>query len=317
MKKINLLALMMALSIILSCKKNSSSSGDGGNPTKPDETAYKPNTIIYGSNKYVRFEVGDANSPIILASPHDGTITPSTMPFRDNPDAVTVRDLYVTDLVEEIASAFYAKTGIHPHVIVNDVARERMEPNRSLEEAYHKSEAANALWREYHGFLKSARDMVAKNVGKGLFLDMHGHGHTKKRVEVGYIVSRSNLNASDATLNGVANTSSIYQLSTTSAYSFSQLIRGDYAFGTLLANEGIPAVPSKTDPTPNDDDYFNGGYCTLTYGSRNGGTVSAIQLETHGTDLRNNATQRKASGIKIADAIIKYMKNHYGLLLDK
>jgi hypothetical protein len=316
MKKINLLALMVAFTII-SCKKHTENNTDGDETGTPVEVNYKPNTTVYGSNKYVRFTVGDANSPIILASPHDGTITPASMPFRDNPDAVTVRDLYVTDLVEEIASAFYAKTGIHPHIIVNDVARERMEPNRSLEEAYHKSEAANALWREYHSYLKAARDMVTKNVGKGLFLDMHGHGHTKKRVEVGYIVSKANLNASDATLNGVANTSSIYNLATNSAYTFSQLIRGDYAFGTLLANEGIPAVPSKTDPKPNDDDYFNGGYCTLTYGSRNGGTVSAIQLETHGTDLRNNATQRKASGIKIADAIIKYLKNHYGLLLDK
>lgn len=189
-----------------------------------------------------------------------------------------------------------------------------MEPNRSLEEAYHKSEAANALWREYHAFLKGARDMVQKNVGKGLFLDMHGHGHTKKRVEVGYTVSISNLNATDAVLNSVPATSSIYHLAKISPFTLSQLIRGDNAFGTLLADEGIPAVPSKQDPKPNNDDYFNGGYCTSTYGSRNGGEVSAIQLETHGTNLRNSPAERKASGAKIADAIIKYMNTHYNLL---
>lgn len=319
MKRINLVFVVGILTIFSACKKsggtgNTGGDGNGGGTgPKPTEENYKPNTTVYGSNKYVTFKVGDANSPIILASPHDGTITPSSMPLRDHPDAVTVRDLYLTDLVEEISNALYAKTGIRPHVIINDVARSRMEPNRSLNETYHKSEAANALWREYHAFLKGARDMVQQNVGKGLFLDMHGHGHTKQRVEVGYIVSRTNLNATDAVLNGVSATSSIYHLSRNSPYSFSQLIRGDYAFGTLLANEGLPAVPSKQDPKPEQDDYFNGGYCTLTYGSRDGGTVSAIQLETNGSNLRNNPTQRKASGAKIADAIIKYMKNHYAL----
>ncbi|WP_461486739.1 hypothetical protein, partial [Pedobacter sp.] len=267
----------------------------------------------YGSNKYVTFKVGDANSPIILASPHDGTITPSTMGLRDHKDAVTVRDTYLTGLTEAIADALYAKTGLRPHVIINDVARSRMEPNRSLAEAYHKSEAANALWREYHTFLKGARDMVQKNVGKGLFLDMHGHGHTKKRVEVGYTVSIANLNATDAVLNTVPTTSSIYHLAKTSSYTFSQLIRGDFAFGTMLQDEGVNAVPSKQDPRPNNDDYFNGGYCTSTYGSRNGGEVSAIQLETPNDGFRMSAAERKVSGGRMADAIIKYMKKHYGL----
>lgn len=314
MRKISLLLYITACLLILSCKKGNTSNED---KEPPVTTSYEPNTTVYGSNNYVKFIVGDLKSPIILASPHDGTIIPNNWPERDHPDAVTVRDLYVSALTTEIANALYAKTGLRPHVIINDVARSRMEPNRSLEEAYHKTEAANQLWREYHAFLKGAHDMVQKNVGKGLFLDMHGHGHSVHRVEVGYIVSKANLNGTDATLNGLATTSSIYHLSTISAYPFSQLIRGDYAFGTLLENEGIRAVPSKQDPKPNADDYFNGGYCTLTYGSKNGGTVSAIQLETHGPDLRNNPTERKASGAKIANAIIKYMQNHYGLFLGK
>lgn len=314
MRKVNLLLFALTIFTIAACKKGGDNQKKGGESTVVD---YKPNTTVYGSNKYVRFIVGDLNSPIILASPHDGTITPSSMPLRDNPDAVTVRDLYVTDLTLEISNALYEKTGIRPHVIVNDVARSRMEPNRDLNETYHKSEAANELWKEYHAFLKGAQTMVAKNVGKGLFIDMHGHGHTKQRIEVGYIVSKTNLNSTDAVLNSVPGTSSIYHLANNSSYTFSQLIRGDYAFGTLLGNNGVPAVPSKQDPKPNNDDYFNGGYCTLEYGSKNGGTVSAIQLETNGSNLRNNASQRKASGVKMANAIIEYMQKHYGLLLDK
>ncbi|WP_199120963.1 hypothetical protein [Pedobacter sp. ASV28] len=313
MKRINLYFFLIVL-VICSCKKSDQT--EPKEEKKPLSDIYKPNTTVYGTDNYVKFIVGDLKSPIILASPHDGTLT-ANIPLRDHPDAVTVRDLYVTDLTLAISDALYAKTGLRPHVIINEIARSRMEPNRALEEAYHKNELANSLWKEYHTFLKDARQMVTDYVGKGLFLDMHGHGHTIPRVEVGYIVSKTNLNSSDAILNSVPATSSILHIANNSSFTFSQLIRGDYAFGTLLANEGVPAVPSKQDPKPNNDDYFNGGYCTLTYGSRNGGTVSAIQLETNGSGLRNNATERKASGAKIADAIIKYMKNHYGLFLDK
>ncbi len=261
--------------------------------------------------------VGDYNCPIILSSPHDGTLLPASMPERDNADAVIVRDLYVSDLTLKISAAFFEKTGMRPHIIINDIARSRMEPNRSLEETYHKSEDANGSWREYQNFLKVARQIVTDNVGKGLYIDMHGHGHTKQRIEVGYIVSKANLNTEDAVLDRLGTTSSIYAIARNSTYSFSNLIRGDYALGTLLANEGLPALPSKQDPKPNADDYFNGGYCTYTYGSINGGTISSIQLETNGTGLRNNPDQRTASGVKFANAIISYMKTHYGLNLAK
>lgn len=317
MKKTNLLIFMGVFLAIASCKKSNNTGDVNGGGGKPTEVTYTPNTTVYASNKHARFIVGDLNSPIILASPHDGTIKPSSMPLRDHKDAVTVRDTELTDVTLKISDALFAKTGIRPHVVINDVARERMEPNRSLAEAYHKSEAANSLWREYHAFLAGARKMVTDNVGKGLFLDMHGHGHDIKRVEVGYTVSIDNLNATDAVLNGVSATSSIYHIAQNSSYLFSQLIRGDKAFGTLLENEGVLAVPSKQDPRPFKDPYFNGGYCTATYGSRNGGTVSAIQLETPGTGFRNSSSQRTASAAKVADAIIKYMKEHYGLFLDK
>jgi len=318
MKKIKLIVFVCAALFSVSCEKEGGASVEvKGNEQPPAVTSpYTPNTTVFGTNKYVKFIIGDLKSPIILASPHDGDINPTSMPIRNHADAVTVRDIYVTDLTMEISDALFNKTGVRPHVIVNEVARARMEPNRSLEEAYHRSDAANSLWREYHAYLAGAREMVSKNVGKGLFLDMHGHGHTKPRIEVGYTVSIANLNNTDAVLNGVASTSSIFHLSKISAYTFSQLIRGDYAFGTLLENEGVAAVPSKQDPKPNSDDYFNGGYCTATYGSRNGGEVSAIQLETNG-GTRNTIALRKAAGAKIADAIIKYMKAHYGLFLDK
>jgi hypothetical protein len=295
-----------------SCKKNKTSDGTVlVDPTIYSKSVYQPGTTVYGKNNYVKIIVGDDRCPVILSSPHDGTLLPTSMPERDHPDATIVRDLFVSDLTLKIATAFFEKTGMHPHIIINDIARSRMEPNRSLKEAYHKSEEANNAWREYQNFIKIARQIVIKNVGKGLYIDMHGHAHTKPRIEVGYIVSKSNLNADDAILDKLASSSSIYAIAQNSMYSFSNLIRGDDAFGTLLANEGLPAVPSKQDPKPNTDDYFNGGYCTYTYGSVNGGVISSLQLETNGAGLRNTPDQRTTSGVKIATAIISYLKAHF------
>ncbi|SOD18411.1 hypothetical protein [Pedobacter xixiisoli] len=317
MKRINLWILASLLLTATACKKSNSGTDEGKKEEPQPVVEYKPNTTYYGKGNLVKLVTGDLNSPIILASPHDGTEKPEDMPVRTHTDAVVVRDLYLTDVTEKVAAALYAKTGLRPHIVINYVERARMEPNRALAETYHKSEAANALWREYHEFLKGAKEMVEKNVGKGLFLDMHGHGHDKDRIEVGYLTAISDLNGTDDLLNNKATASSIYNISTTSPYSFSQLIRGDYAFGTLLANEGVKAVPSKQDPKPNSDPYFNGGYCTLTYGSKVSGKVSAIQLETPGPGFRDNAALRTASAPKVADAIIKYMQTHYGLFIGK
>jgi len=316
--KIFKLILIWLVLINWSCKKKETIEATAPiDITVYSEAVYKSGATVYGKNNYVKMIVGDYNCPVILSSPHDGTLEPSSMPVRDHADAVTVRDLYVSDLTMKIADAFFEKTGMRPHIIINDISRARMEPNRALEETYHKSEDANASWKEYQNFIKIARQIVTDHKGKGLYVDMHGHGHTKARVEVGYIVSKSNLNTEDAVLDRLATTSSIYAIARNSTYSFSNLIRGDYAFGTLLANEGCPAVPSKQDPKPNTDDYFNGGYCTYTYGSINGGTISSIQLETNGSGLRNTAAQRTASGGKFANAIISYMKTHYGFNLAK
>jgi len=296
-----------------SCKKNKISD----EPVQAEKLGGQPGTTVYGKNKYVRMIVGDDRSPIILSSPHDGILLPVSMPERDHPDETTVRDLYVSDLTLKIAASFFEKTGIRPHIIINDIARSRMEPNRSLEEAYHKSEEANDAWKEYHNFIKIARQIVINNVGKGLYIDMHGHAHVKARVEVGYIIAKSNLNADDSMLDKLASSSSIYAISRSSNYSFSNLIRGDDAFGTLLANQGLPAVPSKQDPKPNTDDYFNGGYCTYAYGSVNGGEISSFQLETNGAGLRNTPDQRSVAGVKFAAAITSYVKTHFGLNLVK
>ncbi|TZF84852.1 hypothetical protein FW774_07700 [Pedobacter sp. BS3] len=308
----------VAFFAVVSCKKSSKALSDDTTTGTDlyDKTQYVTGAVIYGSNKYTRIIVGSMDSPIILSSPHDGTMEPDNIPDRTNPNAETVRDIYATDLTFRIADSLEKKTGLRPHIIINMLSRKKMDPNRSLEDAYLTHNDAIQAWKDYQNFITIARQIVIEHIGNGLYLDMHGHGHDKARIEVGYLLSKNELNSTDADINSMASESSIYAIAKSSSASFSQLIRGDNALGTLLANNNCPAVPSKQDPKPNTDSYFNGGYCTLTYGSKSGGTISAIQLETPGTN-RNTSSIRQISGGRIANAVISYMKVHYNMDLAK
>lgn len=283
-----------------------------------DENTYKPGTVIYGSKNYVKFIVGDLNCPIMLASPHDGIISPPEVPIRSNSSAVTVRDLFCTDLALKMADSVQKLTGLRPHVIINDLSRGKMEPNRAMADAYLTHPEMEIAWNEYHNFLRVARAMIKKNVGKGVYLDMHGHAHVKNRIEVGYLLNNNQLNSEDASLDLLAFRSSVFAVGKVSTSKFSVLVNGDKAYGTLLANNACPSVPSKQDPYPFEDEYFSGGYCTATYGSRNSNdNISAIQLETPGPIIRDNETLRIASSGRMARATIQFMKLNYGLDLMK
>ncbi|NGM90211.1 hypothetical protein G5B35_23215, partial [Parapusillimonas sp. SGNA-6] len=139
----------------------------------------------------------------------------------------------------------------------------------------------------------------------GLFIDMHGHGHTYvkgyeeeyispvdgqkilskyiRQSEVAYAISNEALEKSDSELDKLAEYSSIYAIvKTNPSVSLSQLIRGPYSLGALLDDEGTVAVPGRLIPVlernvelfgtdkdgkPRRRPYFNGGYLTRKYGS--------------------------------------------------
>ena len=47
-----------------------------------------------------------------------------------------------------------------------------------------------------------------------------------------------------------------------------------------MEETGFKAVPSDRQPSPSGDKYFNGGHITDMYGSRHGGILDAVQIET-------------------------------------
>ena len=158
-------------------------------------------------------------------------------------------------------------------------------------------------------------------------MDMHGHGHTIPRLELGYLLADADLNLSDAALDAALsyeNTASIRTLSQFSPLSFATLLRGPRSLGTLYANNGFPAIPSATDPSPNGSDYFNGGDNTVRHscgasatslGGATGGNICGVQIEANFTGVRDNAASRDRFGDVTALVLEEYLRTHWGLRL--
>lgn len=274
---------------------------------------YVPGNTYYGTDSLIEYQCG--NLPIILSSPHGGYAIPSSLPDRSCVRCVTGRDSYTQELTREITAALIAKTGCYPHVIINKLHRKKLDANREIIEATDSNTATEPYWHDYMNFVDSARAILYKSHPKGLFLDIHGHGHTIQRLEMGYLLSSSDLRNNDSALNTtpINNKTSLLNLrySNLHSYSHAQLIRGTYSLGSIIQRKGIPAVPSDSIPFPLlGEPYFNGGYNTRRFGSIGGGTIDGIQIESH-QGVRFNATTRAKYADSLASAILEFIEKHY------
>ncbi|MFM8473086.1 MAG: hypothetical protein ACKOBV_06155 [Candidatus Kapaibacterium sp.] len=235
-----------------------------------------------GEDGYIEYQPG--TMPLVISVPHGGSLAPASFPDRDCEGCSYVQDAYTQELARSIREEFHVRTGCYPHVIYNLLHRKKLDMNRDSVTATDSNAALTTYWKEYHAFIDSAKSSVAREFGKGLFIDLHGHGHAKARIEFGYLLDDSRLRENDSILDmeksfGISSIRSLVGANLTGD-THAELIRGDDALGTMFGNEGYPGVPSKQDPYPLiDDPYFNGGFNTLVHGSRNGGVIDAIQME--------------------------------------
>lgn len=274
---------------------------------------YQPGSTYFGSDNYIEYMAG--NTPIILSVPHGGDIEPLNFPDRNCIGCSYLKDSYTQELAREIQSKFQQQTGCYPHVVINLLHRKKLDMNRDLPEATDSNSTLDVYWYDYHNFIDSAKSSILTHFGKGIFLDLHGHGHTIQRIEVGYLVSKTNLQLPDSNLllPPYSNATSIRNLSVNNLqnYTHPELLRGPYSLGTLYANMGFPSVPSQQDPFPLPaDDYFNGGYNTFRHGSTTSGTIDAIQLELYSA-IRFNTQQRSQFADSTVQLILHYLEEHY------
>jgi hypothetical protein len=187
--------------------------------------------------------------------------------------------------------------------------------NRSIEYAIPRGNAAaKNIYDKFYGYIDLSKSQIVSKYGSGLLLDIHAHGHDKQEIEIGYQLSSSQLNLSDSDIdkNNLAPQSGIYNLSKTvsATQSFSQILRGNNSFGTLLQANGIACIPNKSNPSPGTTSYFSGGYITQSSGSGSGGTIDAIQLEFN-RDSRSDSKVRKNTAEQLYNTTDQFFKLNY------
>ncbi|KAK2143026.1 hypothetical protein LSH36_886g00047 [Paralvinella palmiformis] len=195
-------------------------------------------------------------------------------------DAATGQDLYTQDMTRELHEALCTEFGRCPTTIINLL-------HRVNEATFGVPEVVEA-WNYYHGLLEEARQ---NQTTQALVLDIHGHGHAVDWAELGYLVAGYNLDS---------DVSTIQELLTGAA---------PVSFGGLLESEGYLAVPSPTNPGPDGESYFSGGYITQQYGSRDEGIVDAIQIES--PLIFREEPQRSQYVAALARVVKEYLIRHH------
>ncbi len=282
--------------------------------TGTDPRTFLPGEIYFGTQQYVEYQAGDL--PIIIVAPHGGDLTPTSIPDRTS--GVTGRDRNTQEVARVFGVTLFDRTGHRPHIVINRLHRIKLDANREIGEAAQGNATAETAWREFHEFIEAAKDAVLDGFGRGLYIDLHGHGHDNQRLELGYLLSAADLERSDALLDdaGLVAKSSIRALVGQSSAGFVELVRGTTSMGGLLGPLGFPTVPGPAQPNPGGEPYFTGGYNTQRHGSRDGGAISAIQIEMNYIGVRDSEGSRAAFASALAEALEVYMSAHFQVDLD-
>jgi len=288
---------------------------------------YVPGRSYTGRNGYIEYIAGDA--PLIYTAPHGGDLLPADIPDRTaarcGGSATTATDLNTEDLVRAMQQRHFARYGTYPHVVINHLARRKLDANRTDPEAACGNAAATIALAEWHAFIDSAKSAVLRTSPRGWYMDMHGHGHAKQRLELGYLLTSGQLGLSDAALDGnraFQDTASMRTVSEASPLTFSALLRGATSLGALYAANGFPAVPSASDPSPGADDYLSGGDDTRrhacgaeanTLGGVTNGMICGVQIEANLTGVRDTQANRDRFGDATAAVLGQYLSMHWGM----
>lgn len=292
-------AALAALIVVAAC-----SGGGAAGPTLPPPL----NVAVWVGTQ-------SGTMPLVLIAPHGGDLSPADLPDRSCPGCALENDFGTQELAYAIAAAFEARIGKRPYVVANRLHRRKFDGNRELIEATGGYAPLVPLWSAFHEQIDSAKSGARRVHPRVLVLDLHGHAHTKQRLELGYLLSASQLRLTNDALAGALATSSIAQLASLRPASDTGalLLRGPRSLGSRFAALGVPAVPSDADPAPLEGDaYFTGGFNTQLHGSLTGGAVDAIQIESHRIGIRDTAANRALFAEAVVTAVLGLLDDYYG-----
>jgi hypothetical protein len=273
---------------------------------KDEATTTTPKDIVLKKRLDAFTEVQYGNMPLIISVPHGGLEEPTTIPDRTCPNITTVTDSKTIELANTIDSVCKADYNIQPYLVISYLKRTKLDQNREFLEATCSNSSIANIWNNYHLSIDSFITKILLKYSQALFIDLHGHGHTKQRLEIGYLVSGNELRNPSSIL--PSSTSYYNMLLQNPFLSSNQFLTTPNAFGTLMANKNFPSVPSAQDTAPlATDSYFDGGYNTQFYTSSSYPKVYGWQIESNFTGVRDNQTSR----INFAKAFLQSLMEFY------
>ena len=282
-------------------------------PELGHDAPYIEGSIYFGREEYIEYHSGSL--PIILSAAHGGWKEPAEIP--DRTQGITQIDTNTYHLTKVIMDTLTARFGGKPHVILCLLERLKLDANREELEAAEGNVYAERAWAEYHHYLDIAKELVTVNHGSGIVFDIHGHGKNPNgyydlRTWLGYLIKGHELDLPDEELNTVAfkDKSSIRALADSSDFAFVNIVHGETSLGTILDSLGYECVPSVNDPGPAGSRYFSGGYITARHGSRDGGIISAIQVELPQPGIRDTEENWSIYASVFATAVNTYYGHH-------
>lgn len=281
--------------------------------SRPADTAvrFEPGQTYFGRAEYIEYLAGDL--PVIVSAPHGGRLRPDEIP--DRTEGTFAFDMNTQELARAVAEAFHNRTGHWPHVVICRLHRRKVDCNREIREGAAGHPLAEQAWREFQGFLEAAKAQVVRTHGRGLYIDLHGHGHAEQRLELGYLHRAAELDVDDEVLDGpqwIAQ-SSLHALALRGHVPYSALIRGPYSLGALLEAHGFPCSPSPSNPRPRPP-YFSGGYNTVQHG-RLAAPLFGLQIETYYRGVRDTEASRTRFAQALVASVETFLMVHAGVAL--
>jgi N-formylglutamate amidohydrolase len=273
---------------------------------------YQPGKTYFGKSEYIEYLAGDL--PVILSAPHGGRLRPEEIPDRT---AGTIAfDTNTQELARAIADELHARTGHWPHIIICRLSRRKVDCNREIVEAAAGNPRAEQAWRDFQGFIDAAQASVVRQRGRGIYIDLHGHGHAAPRLELGYLHSVEQLALSDAELNAgtyAADSSLAAIAALNRRSSYADLLRGPLSFGAIMEQHGFLCSPSPSNPHPKAP-FFSGGYNTRRHG-HDAAPLAGLQIETNSRGVRDTPANRAKFAKALADTLEIFLEANVGITL--
>lgn len=278
-----------------------------------DVSGWEAGQVYFDEHEWTEVIAGDI--PLVITVPHGGTKKPEGMADRtckdDRGRIVRGTDSYTQEVSRFIREAFMGKYNKQPYIIINHIARRKVDQNRPLDYAACGDEKGMEAWHNFHSAADSTLAHAVQEFGYAFYIDLHGHGHSNQRLELGYALAKGDLQKTFkrqdmekyAAKSSMANYIKKYPDA-----DIWELLFGEHAFGTYINHGGIPATPSMQDPHPVDNEaFFGGGYNTRRYTSSDYPDVFGLQIEMHYRKARDSKANTRTFAKSLGRAYFSFI----------